>query len=185
MQGEGPGVRVETCGDASIPNNHAGDLTVKNESKQVEEDTSEKTEDEAGLLALFAPVYAVVRAIPAGKVMTYGQVADATTGVSVTARQVGAALRWVPADVPWQRVVGAGGHLPIAKRSPEAQQRQRQLLADEGIVFLARDPNRVDMPLSQWFPVKNVDDTLISDKDSKPGETGNLFDGDSPVPPSK
>ena len=107
---------------------------------------------EEDLLTLYAPVYEVVRAIPSGKVMTYGQVADAVTGISVTARQVGTAMRYVPDGVPWQRVVGAGGHLPIAKLSPEAKLRQRDLLMQEGAIFLERDPNRVDMARSQWLP---------------------------------
>ncbi len=134
---------------------------------------------EAGMLAMFAPVYTVARSIPVGRVMTYGQVADAITGISVTARQVGAALRWVPADVPWQRVVGAGGHLPIAKRSPDAQQRQRQLLESEGVIFLARDPNRVDMSRSQWFPDTDSEASPVAED-----ETGSLFADDSAVPPA-
>lgn len=84
--------------------------------------------------------------------MTYGQVADATNGMSVTARQVGTAMRYVPDGVPWQRVVGVGGNLPIAKRSPEAKQRQKALLLQEGAVFLDRAPDRVDMTRSQWLP---------------------------------
>ena len=112
----------------------------------------EEEVSEADLIRLYAPVYDVVRAIPSGKVMTYGQVADAVTGISVTARQVGTALRYVPDGVPWQRVVGAGGHLPIAKRSPDAKLRQRRLLTEEGAIFLERDPDRVDMARSQWLP---------------------------------
>ena len=34
-------------------------------------------------------VYAFVRTVPRGKVVTYGQVADMVEGVSLTARQVG------------------------------------------------------------------------------------------------
>ncbi len=119
----------------------------------MEETDEEISKEESGdFLTLFAPVYVVVRSIPTGKVMTYGQVADATMGIAFTARQVGTAMRYAPADVPWQRVVGAGGTLPIAKRSPEAGLLQRRLLEREGVTFLERDPNRVDMPRSQWLP---------------------------------
>ena len=112
-----------------------------------------ETEPESGGIAsLYEPVYAVVRSIPAGKVMTYGQVADAATNLAFTARQVGTAMRYAPSDVPWQRVVGAGGHLPIVKLSPEASLRQRRLLEQEGVTFLERNPNRIDMPRSQWLP---------------------------------
>ena len=112
-----------------------------------------ESEPEGGdFTTLYAPVYDVARSIPSGKVMTYGQVADATLNLAFTARQVGTAMRYAPADVPWQRVVGAGGHLPIVKLSPEAGLRQRRLLEQEGVTFLERNPNRVDMARSQWLP---------------------------------
>jgi methylated-DNA-protein-cysteine methyltransferase related protein len=101
---------------------------------------------------IYEAVYAFVRTVPAGKVVTYGQVADCVTEVSLTARQVGAAMYETPKDVPWQRVVGAGGHLPIHKRSPELAQRQRRLLESEGVVFLPNAENRIDMSRSQWHP---------------------------------
>jgi alkylated DNA nucleotide flippase Atl1 len=59
--------------------------------------------------------------------------------MSISAREVGAIMNVSPPDVPWQRVVGAGGHLPIGKRSPELKMRQRQLLESEGVEFLAND----------------------------------------------
>jgi len=93
-----------------------------------------------------------VRSVPPGKVVTYGQVAGTLEDVSLTARQVGAAMRNVPADVPWQRVVGAGGNLPIAKVSLELKSRQRELLEQEGVVFLPGGSERVDMRKSQWMP---------------------------------
>jgi methylated-DNA-protein-cysteine methyltransferase-like protein len=101
---------------------------------------------------LYASVYAFVRSIPSGKVVTYGQVAGTLEDVSLTARQVGAAMRAAPPDVPWQRVVGAGGSLPIAKLSPELKSRQRELLEQEGVVFLPGGNERVDMRKSQWMP---------------------------------
>ncbi len=62
-------------------------------------------------------------------------------------------MRYAPPDVPWQRVVGAEGRLPIARLSSELKVRQRDLLAAEGVCFLARDADRVDMVRSQWLPV--------------------------------
>lgn len=100
----------------------------------------------------FESVYAFVRAVPPGKVVTYGQVAGTLEDVSLTARQVGSAMRTVPAEVPWQRVVGAGGLLPIAKRSLELKSRQRELLEQEGVVFLTGANERVDMRKCQWMP---------------------------------
>jgi methylated-DNA-protein-cysteine methyltransferase related protein len=93
-------------------------------------------------------VYTFVRKVPAGKVVTYGQVAGLVEGVTLSAREVGAIMNTSPPEVPWQRVVGAGGHLPIGKRSPLLASRQREQLEAEGVEFL---PNGcVDMARFQW-----------------------------------
>lgn len=95
-------------------------------------------------------VYEFVRTVPAGKVVTYGQVAEMVEGAALTAREVGQIMQMSPPDVPWQRVVGTGGHLPIGKRSPTLKVRQRELLEREGVTFL---PNGcVDMAQFQWQP---------------------------------
>jgi methylated-DNA-protein-cysteine methyltransferase-like protein len=80
-------------------------------------------------------IYATVMAIPAGRVATYGQVADAA-GLPGRARLVGRALRELPDDsaVPWHRVVGAGGRLS-PRGDGESVREQRLLLADEGVTF--------------------------------------------------
>jgi methylated-DNA-protein-cysteine methyltransferase-like protein len=49
----------------------------------------------------------------------------------------------VPDDVPWQRVVGVRGTLPIGKKAPEFAVRQRQLLENEGVEFM--ENGRIDM----------------------------------------
>lgn len=100
----------------------------------------------------FENVYTIVREIPAGSVATYGQIADSVVGLRITARQVGTALRYAPAHVPWHRVVGAGGRLPIAKRSEELKLLQRQLLMVEGVRFLVKEANRIDMASAQYLP---------------------------------
>jgi len=84
----------------------------------------------------FARVYAAVRAIPRGRVATYGQLAR-LLGVPRGARAVGWALRALsPARekrVPWHRVVGAGGRIsPRAGASPLVQRRR---LRQEGVAF--------------------------------------------------
>lgn len=56
-------------------------------------------------------VLEVVRAIPSGRVMTYGDVA-ATLG-SRAARAVGQIMARYGSDVPWWRVIRASGHPPI------------------------------------------------------------------------
>ncbi len=107
--------------------------------------------------ANFEPIYDFVRTVPAGKVVTYGQVAGCLSESAVTARMVGAALHTVPEGIPWQRVVGAGGTLPIHKRSPELAARQKALLEAEGVTFLPSDTPRIDMVHSQWQPPTHAD----------------------------
>ena len=78
-------------------------------------------------MPFFERVYEAVRAIPRGRVATYGQVAR-LLGMARGARAVGWALRALDPrrapPVPWHRVVGAGGrtvhqrelaHLPFCK----------------------------------------------------------------------
>jgi len=105
--------------------------------------------EDASMPDWFDAVYEAVLRVPSGQVATYGQIASLVTTVSVTARQVGAAMRFVPEGVPWQRVVGAGGRLPIAKRSPELKLLQRKLLKQEGVEFLGDDSDTIDMAQAQ------------------------------------
>lgn len=75
-------------------------------------------------------VYEVVKAIPLGKVSTYGDIA-ALLGLPQCSRMVGRALKQVPDDlsVPCHRVVNASGRLV-----PEWTD-QKNLLLAEGILF--------------------------------------------------
>ena len=59
-----------------------------------------------------------VRAIPPGKVSTYGGVAKA---VGSQPRPVGQALKRCPPDVPWWRVTNAGGVIGDVTRFQIAQ----------------------------------------------------------------
>lgn len=94
-------------------------------------------------------VWALVEAIPPGRVMAYGHVA-AALGHPRMARQVGWALAALPAGtaVPWQRVLRSSGSLAFAG-SPERAMRQRFLLEAEGVVF---DGDRVDLARFGWRP---------------------------------
>ena len=53
-------------------------------------------------------VYRIVRRIPRGRVMSYGQIANLLRR-PLSARAVGWAMNQCPGDVPWQRVVNAAG----------------------------------------------------------------------------
>ncbi len=101
--------------------------------------------------AYYEQVWQWARQIPAGKVATYGQIAQLLppTGVDPqeykawSPRWVGDAMAACPADVPWQRVINAQGK--ISQRP--GSERQRRLLAEEGIVFVN---DKVDLKRYQW-----------------------------------
>jgi methylated-DNA-protein-cysteine methyltransferase-like protein len=96
-------------------------------------------------------IYRVVRRIPAGRVATYGQVAN-LAGYPRHARQVGyalAALREESDPVPWHRVVNAAGEIS-ARSVPGYEDYQRILLEEEGVVF--NDNGRIPLAQYQWRP---------------------------------
>ena len=79
----------------------------------------------------------VVRAIPRGRVATYGDVAGALGARSV-ARHVGFALSALKdIDVPWHRVVNARGQVS-ARSDGMSDEVQVLRLAEEGVLLNAR-----------------------------------------------
>jgi methylated-DNA-protein-cysteine methyltransferase-like protein len=95
-------------------------------------------------------VYAVVRHVPRGRVVTYGQVA-AMLGHPRAARAVGTALSRLPRAlahrVPWQRVINAAGRISH-KGDFFRPEIQRRLLEDEGIRF--DRSGQVDLKKYRW-----------------------------------
>lgn len=86
-----------------------------------------------------------MRAIPAGRVATYGGVA-AVAGLPRRARLVGRALRGCPADVPWHRVVASPGRIAFPPGSEDYEEQLRRLQA-EGVACLG---GRIDMRRFGW-----------------------------------
>ncbi len=84
----------------------------------------------------FATVYRLVRRIPRGRVMTYGQISVAL-GSGLSPRAVGWAMHGCPKDVPWQRVVNASGGLSTERMPDVPPGLQRALLEAEGVLFRA------------------------------------------------
>jgi len=82
----------------------------------------------------YASYYAVIRKIPEGRVMTYGDVAIAA-GHPRRARRVGYALSCLnDKTVPWWRVINAQGRISLGKaRGHDAADLQRHLLEAEGV----------------------------------------------------
>jgi methylated-DNA-protein-cysteine methyltransferase related protein len=76
-------------------------------------------------------IWQVVGAIPRGRVSTYGAVARAAA-LPGRARQVGYALRTAPAELnlPWHRVVGAGGQIVFPRSSRQHLEQARRLRAE-------------------------------------------------------
>ena len=87
--------------------------------------------------------YAVVRRIPRGRVLTYGQVAGlARRGRS--ARRVGYALFALDDDrVPWWRVVNARGEVSFRPGNADEGRDQRRRLEREGVAF--DEKGRIDL----------------------------------------
>jgi methylated-DNA-protein-cysteine methyltransferase-like protein len=85
---------------------------------------------------LYERIYAIVRRIPVGRVVTYGQVAE-LAGIPGGSRVAGAAMRasGKGSRVPWQRVIGKAGKLRgrIAILDPIGAAVQRRLLEREGV----------------------------------------------------
>lgn len=94
-------------------------------------------------------VYELVRRIPAGRVMTYGQIAY-LLGEGYTPRTVGFVMHGANEEnTPWQRVINAQGACSTSRVLIPPDKQQRMLEA-EGIQFDSRGRCRLD--LYQWSP---------------------------------
>jgi methylated-DNA-protein-cysteine methyltransferase-like protein len=100
----------------------------------------------------YEQVWDLVRQVPYGLVVTYGQIArllPLPTGIEPQEykvfgpRWVGEAMAACPDDVPWQRVINSSGK--ISER--RGAKRQRQLLEDEGLIFVK---DKVDLKMYMW-----------------------------------
>jgi methylated-DNA-protein-cysteine methyltransferase related protein len=113
---------------------------VKRRSKSSSEKNAPRVADDRR-----ARVVRCIRALPKGKVSSYGALAKAA-GWPRAARQVVRILREVP-GLPWHRVVGAGGAI---KCRGENAAEQRFRLQMEGVTFRGA---RVDMKKHEFrFP---------------------------------
>jgi len=82
-------------------------------------------------------LYTALAGIPAGSVVTYGQLAE-LAGMPGRARWVGRVLSQLPegSQLPWYRVINAQGRLSFPPGSAAAA-RQQALLNGEGVEFSA------------------------------------------------
>jgi methylated-DNA-protein-cysteine methyltransferase-like protein len=93
-------------------------------------------------------VYSIVRQIPAGRVMTYGQLAI-YLGEGYTARTVGYVMHGSSDGVPWQRVINSQGKCSTGRLTIPLNL-QQELLEAEGVVFSPK--GKCDLSEFQWFP---------------------------------
>ena len=80
-------------------------------------------------------VFKFLKAVPKGKVVSYGQAA-AIAGSPRAARQVGGILRSIDTakeKVPWWRVINSKGTISIKGNWTATKDLQKQLLEKEGI----------------------------------------------------
>ncbi|MGA7991832.1 MAG: MGMT family protein [Thermoanaerobaculia bacterium] len=104
-----------------------------------------------GVLTSYQRIYAVVLAIPRGRVATYGQVAR-LAGLPNHARLAGYALHALPdrSPVPWHRVVNAKGEVSPRRDGSEHHLLQRLMLEKEKVRFDRR--GRISLARYQWRP---------------------------------
>ena len=93
-------------------------------------------------------IIALVRAIPRGRVASYGQIA-AMAGLSNGARQVARLLHSSSGAhrLPWHRVINAAGGISLPPGA--GGELQRALLEREGVVFVR---GKADLGRHGWRP---------------------------------
>lgn len=98
---------------------------------------------------VFRAVYALVRRIPKGRVMTYGQISTLIES-RLSPRAVGWAMHGCPRGVPWQRVVNASGGISTDRLPGMPPGLQRAMLEGEGVTF--RENGTLDLARYRWAP---------------------------------
>ena len=93
-------------------------------------------------------VYRIVRSIPRGRVMTYGQLAE-ILGEGYTPRTVGFVMHGSDDKTPWHRVINAQGACSTGRIALPSDKQQRMLVA-EGVEFNER--GRCDLQRYLWIP---------------------------------
>jgi methylated-DNA-protein-cysteine methyltransferase-like protein len=94
----------------------------------------------------FQRVWALVRKIPRGRVVTYGQL-SALVDRRLSAAGVGWAMRAAPPSIPWHRVVNAKGGISTDDHEPGLQ---RAMLEAEGVRF--GDDGTIELDRYRWRP---------------------------------
>ncbi len=95
-------------------------------------------------------VFRLVRSIPRGRVMTYGQIAE-ILGEGYTPRTVGFVMHAANDKTPWHRVINAQGGCSTRELVLPHDKQQRMLEA-EGVSF--NDRGRCELQTYLWIPAE-------------------------------
>jgi len=97
-------------------------------------------------------VYRIVRRIPKGRVMTYGQIAY-LLGEGYTPRTVGFVMHGSDDQTPWHRVINSQGRCSTGGVVLPSDKQQR-MLEDEGVEF--DTTGRCDLARFLWQPRRHA-----------------------------
>ena len=106
-------------------------------------------------------VFEIVRRIPSGRVMTYGQLAE-ILGEGYTPRTVGFVMHAADDTVPWQRVINSQGACSTGRVILPVDLQQR-MLESEGVVF--NEKGRCDLSRYRWTPPEYEAGGEVGDKE--------------------
>lgn len=123
-----------------------------------------KGKSTAGYERVFEQIYRMVLRIPAGRVMTYGQIAR-LLDERYSPRLVGWAMHATPKDernIPWHRVINSRGSTSTGRLILHEPDLQRLLLESEGVIF--NDKAVCNLSVFQWSPAQRKTKALQTDK---------------------
>jgi len=106
-------------------------------------------------------VYQIVRRIPRGRVMTYGQIAY-ILGEGYTPRTVGFVMHSANADLPWHRVINSQGRCSTGRVVLPADKQQR-MLEMEGVEF--DNHGKCELAEYLWHPAEEKRVKSVADRD--------------------
>ncbi len=97
---------------------------------------------------IYKQIHEIIRLIPSGKVVTYGQISEIVGGC--TPRMVGYATSSIPldSDIPWQRVINFKGGISLRSSGSGAELVQQKLLEAEGVKF--DQSGKTDLEQYRW-----------------------------------
>ncbi len=131
-------------------------MTLSSEESAPEIETADENE------RLRLQVMRLCHEVPRGRVTSYGalgKLCDPPISGYICGRVMGNVME----NVPWWRIVGKDGKLPIAKRGPYHSGQQRQLLEQEGVEFdeEGKIQSRFFVDQPEQSPTKDTTGTLF------------------------